>query len=397
MTVAPAPAAAVEPAPIDQAGELRSARIESLRAVAALGVLVGHAFIIALAYRGTSTGLRNQLISGGLLTVFLFFTLSGYLLYWPFARRDFGGGGRIDLTRYARNRALRILPLYYAVVAVLLALDPLGAHRADWWRYALFIEDYSARTVERLDSPMWSLGVEMQFYILLPLIAAGIARLARGSLARAMAIVVALGAASFALRLERVLIGPSPVLSPLDGPFALPTLLYFFCTGMLVALLRQAVRDREGERLPRALEWSDPWLLAAVGLWALAAAHPSWEPLIAAASFLAVGTCVLAPRRGVLLRILDWRGLAAVGVASYSLYLWHVPLLLALSGTEIRFSDTRPPVDLTAPQSFAGLLALALPVCLAAALLSYRLIEAPFLRLRRGWVGPRSSSRYRER
>ena len=71
-------------APISQAGELRSSRIESLRAVAALGVLVGHTFAIARAYHGTYNGLRNQLISGGLLAVFLFFTLSGYLLYWPF-------------------------------------------------------------------------------------------------------------------------------------------------------------------------------------------------------------------------------------------------------------------------------------------------------------------------
>ena len=47
-------------------------------------MLIGHTFIIALAYTGTSTGLKNELISGALLSVFLFFTLSGYLLYRPF-------------------------------------------------------------------------------------------------------------------------------------------------------------------------------------------------------------------------------------------------------------------------------------------------------------------------
>ena len=86
-------------------------------------------------------------------------------------------------------------------VAVLLVLAPLGAARSDWWRFALFIENYSPRTVERLDSPLWSLGVELQFYILLPLIAVAIAWLARRSLGRAVAVLVVLGAASFALRL----------------------------------------------------------------------------------------------------------------------------------------------------------------------------------------------------
>ena len=65
-----------------------------------------------------------------------------------------------------------------------------------------------------------------------------------------------------------------------------------------------------------------------------------------------------------LTRSLDWRPLALIGVASYSLYLWHLPIVEAL-----------------APHA----LALSVPVSLAVALLSYRLVETPFLRLRRRW------------
>ncbi len=51
---------------------------------------------LRLAFQGSARGLT------------LFFVLSGYLLYLPFARRDFGGGGAVDLPRYARNRILRM-------------------------------------------------------------------------------------------------------------------------------------------------------------------------------------------------------------------------------------------------------------------------------------------------
>lgn len=371
---------------ISQAGELRSTRIESLRAVAALGVLVGHAFIISLAYRGTSVGLKNQLISGGLLTVFLFFTLSGYLLYWPFVVHAYGGGRELSLLRYARNRALRIIPLYYVTVFVLLVLEPLGAHASDWWRYVLFIQNYSIRTVERLDSPMWSLAVEIQFYLLLPLLAWAIGKLSKRRLRRAIVVVAGLGVASLALRLADVTLASSTSFSPLNGPFALPTLFYFFATGMLIALLRLAAQRGPAGARERWRASPDPWLLFALVLWALTAVHPRWEPLVALASFCVVGACVLAPGRGVLARVLDWRPLAVVGVASYSLYLWHVPLLVALSGTQFRFFDLRPAIDLTAPQSFKALLVLGLVVCVAVALASYSIIEAPFLRLRRRWA-----------
>src|SRR4051794_33073591 len=106
---------------IAQAGEQRLARVESLRALAALGVVVGHLWAISLG-RGANAAER---VSGPLprrmiflLTygVWVFFGLSGYLLFWPFVRRHFGDDGPIDLARYARNRVLRILPLYFVAV-----------------------------------------------------------------------------------------------------------------------------------------------------------------------------------------------------------------------------------------------------------------------------------------
>ena len=368
---------------IRQAGELRSVRIESVRAVAALAVLFGHTWAASQTFGPRIwDSYPHRVLLGGGLGVYLFFVLSGYLLFWPFARAHVAGGAPVALGRYARNRALRILPLYFTVVAVLYVLEPAGARGSDWWRFALFIENFSHRTAARLDSPMWSLVVEMQFYILLPFLAAGIGRLARGSVRRALGVVAALAAASFALRLATVLLASPPdQISPLTGRYSLPTLFFYFCAGMALALIRLA--RREDARPWRGVAGStDAWLAAAVVAWLIACVKFKYEPVTALAGALVVGACVLPLRPGPFVRVLEWRPLAAVGLASYSLYLWHGPLVLWMEGGHYEGAALR----FTGPGwSFAGLLAVAAPVSIAVALVSYRLIESPFLRLRRRW------------
>ena len=76
------------------------------------------------------------------------------------------------------------------------------------------------------------------------------------------------------------------------------------------------------------------------------------------------------------MRSLEWRPLAVVGIASYSLYLWHPPIVQGLTD---------------GADAFLPLLAVAAPLCIVAALLSYTVIESPFLSLRRRWA--RSSAR----
>jgi peptidoglycan/LPS O-acetylase OafA/YrhL len=71
--------------------------------------------------------------------------------------------------------------------------------------------------------------------------------------------------------------------------------------------------------------------------------------------------------------VLDWRPLAALGVASYSLYLWHFPIVSRIAGSS------------WVPHRYLALLALCLPLSCLVALISYHVVEAPFLRLRRQW------------
>jgi peptidoglycan/LPS O-acetylase OafA/YrhL len=359
-------------ATIVQAGEVRSRRVESLRAIAAIAVLVGHVFGTAHFYRPAETlggSYLDRALFGGGYGVYLFFALSGYLLFWPFARRDFGGGDRIDLRRYARNRALRILPLYYVVVIVVLVVQEDGSTFDRWWKFLLFAENFSYDTVGKVHGVLWSLVVELHFYILLPFLAAGLAWLARGSRRAAGAILLALAAASFGVRYLTQDIDDTP--SEL-WRLSLPATFFFFVSGMSLALLRLSWQERRPRWLRGPLSHSTTWLLAAVPLWLLVFDRYDRAGDLAAAlaSMLMVGACVLPLRGGSLVKALEWRPLAILGVASYSLYLWHPPVVRLLHES----------------QSFPTLLAISVPVCFAAAIASYYVIEAPFLRLRRRWA-----------
>lgn len=360
---------------ISQAGELRSARIESLRALAALAVLLGHTFGHAHDYDPTETlaTFSDRALLGGGFGVYLFFALSGYLLFGPFARRDFDGGDSIDLRRYAMNRAVRILPLYYVVVVAVLVIQEGGGTLGQWWKFLLFAENFSIETVGQINGVLWSLVVELHFYLLLPVLALVIGRLSGGSLVRGMAILLALGAASYAWRAHAVVGGDGA--AAVLWRYSLPTTFFFFISGMSLALIRIAWERRRPGWLRGPLAWSGAWLTASAVLWALVLDDYGREWAVAGASFLMVGACVLPLRAGVAVRALEWRPLAVVGVASYSLYLWHVPVLNVL--VQPWLLDGVP---------FGVLLAVALPVCVAVALVSYRVVEAPFLRLRRRWA-----------
>jgi peptidoglycan/LPS O-acetylase OafA/YrhL len=159
----------------------------------------------------------------------------------------------------------------------------------------------------------------------------------------------------------------------------LPATFLFFVPGMLLALVRVSWRERRPAWLRGPSSRADLWILATIPLWALVVLGSySLDFLVGAAAFLIVGACVLPVRPGPIAKALQWRPLAVVGVASYSLYLWHVPVIKALieGGVSTRF---------------AALTAIAVPVCVAVAIGSYAVIESPFLRLRRQWA--RSSAK----
>lgn len=353
---------------VSQAGEPRSARVESLRAVAALGVVAGHVVVPVLARPGEA-GFAERVVFGGSFGVYLFFALSGYLLFLPFARHMLGAGERPDLRRYALNRALRILPLYYVALTVYLVIRSDGGTLKQWLVFASFGENFFERTILTLNPVLWSLVIELHFYLLLPLLAWLLAKLAAGSPGRLLAAIGALAAAGFALRWTTLYSDPSP--DPILR-YSVVSSFMFFAPGMAIAAMRVAWEDRRPRVMDGSLGAPNLWLATAAGLWLGMALGANLGWLMAPVSFLIVGACVLPLRQGSwALRALEWRPLALVGVASYSIYIWHILIL----------------TEFFRPAGIIGLRALlpVIPTVIVVAALSYVLIERRFLRLRRGW------------
>jgi peptidoglycan/LPS O-acetylase OafA/YrhL len=150
--------------------------LESLRGVAAWSIVTYHVWLFSSGATlqwnlGPLTLLMQPLQSG----VTLFFVLSGFLLYRPWA-----ASRRPRVGRYLRNRALRILPAYWFILGVATlagaavvhssATEKLAGH-LDPGRLlasAGLVQGYRPATLFTGLAPAWSLGVEMAFYLLLP-------------------------------------------------------------------------------------------------------------------------------------------------------------------------------------------------------------------------------------
>src|SRR5207247_5448003 len=105
-----------------------------------------------------------------------FFVLSGFLLFQPWVRSALTGTPAPRLGAYLLRRGARILPAYYLAVAGSIAL--LWAIKAspgvrfpatgDLWTFALFAQNFSDATLLKLDPPLWTLAVEVSYYLALP-------------------------------------------------------------------------------------------------------------------------------------------------------------------------------------------------------------------------------------
>lgn len=304
----------------------------------------------------------------------MLFAVSGYALYLPFARRHFGGGRAVDVRAFARNRALRLLPAYVVMVAVLLVLDGGGGWRA-WLVYLTFSENVVAYPDQQINRVLWTLVVEAQFYLALPVLAAVIATMSRRRIGPAALVLTGLGAASAVCAVAALDV--TGAAAP-GWRLSLLTQFYFVAVGMLLALLRIGL-ERGTVRPPGVAGSAGTWLSAGLVVWAALVVGPFSIPdppamvALVLLCALVVGGVVLPLRPGRLVRMLGWRPLAAVGLAAYSLYLWHDPVLRVVARWDV-------------PGGLAGYVVVAAPLIAAVTFLSYRLIEVPALRHRARWV-----------
>jgi peptidoglycan/LPS O-acetylase OafA/YrhL len=320
----------------DQAGTGRSAGLDLLRAAACAVVVAFHLHIVL----GVEFGPLSALVDGGDHGVYIFFALSGYLLYRPFIDR------RVDLRAYAVKRTARILPGYYVALVGLAILTRNPLPFAHPLPYLAIAASYDLPLRDFLGSA-WTLSAEVLFYVALPFIA----RLARG---REVLTLSSLALLSMSWTVALALRGNEASILAMA---AFPAVGYAFVPGMLLAVMEA----RHPTTFSQLAWW--PYLILGVTFIGLG--------MIAHVLPIAVGAGIGTPFvMGWLLqhRVPAPRALAFLGGASYAMYLWHKDLFLAFG-----------PIGL--------------PIAFVAATASWVVVERPVLdwahAITRRWARPR--------
>lgn len=367
-------------------GDQRLLGIEGMRAVAATSVLVYHVWLIgkvtAAQPHGVDLGPFSQLFWHLQSGVTLFFVLSGFLLYRPYVAAALRGRPSPSLRGYLVNRALRVLPAYWAillVVAVAFQRDLLR-HPEQLFANLFFAQIYAPDLVGTGIVPAWSLAVEVTFYLLLPvlgglmlrrLLALGAPAVAAASAPAALLLVVGLLAKGIYAAFDLGIVWET----------ALPVRADWFSFGMALAVVRVLWEDGR-IRFPRGSGVATGG--AVTGLVSAAVVLRRSNALsaldvqtpIAVACALTLGLVIFSHPRNLLVRFLTWRPVFGLGVASYSVFLWHYPL--------IQWLDSQG-ATVEGRAGFAANLALAATLTVVASALSYRLVERPALARKRSW------------
>lgn len=337
--------------------------IDGMRAVAASMVVLVHVWRYGSPHgQPTDLGPLNRFMPQLSAGVLLFFTLSGFLLYRPHAAAVLRAGRGPRLHRYVRNRALRILPAYWAVLVAVefvfgaalvrseagaLVVGPLRDEPATLAANVALVQGYHPSTLLTGIGPAWSLVVEVAFYAALPLLGWIGLRAARGRArpGRAGAALVPpliLLAVGISAKVALPIIGDGDGWSASWYSVAARSFLAsadLFAFGMVLAVVRLQVEDgrwRIVASVRAALVVAGTALaLCAVFVFDGELGEPQYDTIAALAIALvlvpALATTSPSPRARRVLRVLDSRCFVAVGLVSYSLFLWHEPIVRWLS------------------------------------------------------------------
>ncbi len=334
--------------------------IDGLRAVAVLAVMGYHA--------------APALVPGGFVGVDVFFVISGFLIGGQIVEAL--DRGAFSVPGFYFRRVRRVFPALFVVVAATLAagvvlLSPremkallpsagaalIGVSNVFFWRSTT----YFAEAAELQPLLMtWSLGVEEQFYLLAPLVLALVHRLDRRLLLPAVVALCLMSLAASALLTIR---------QPAAAFYLLPTRVFELGLGVVLVLLPQhPVHGRPWSWMPEPRLRAPLGAALVVGSMFLLDRSHAVPGLVVLVPCLGAALLIASPGSELNRLVLARRGMVGIGLVSFSLYLWHWPLL--------SFARIATGGPLTPTAIAAVLVVTALLACL-----TYLLVEMPFRRL----------------
>lgn len=392
---------------------------DSVRGIAALCVVVAHVGFFGNLWRLEDSFVKPYAARLE-IGVAMFFLISAFLIYRPFAAARLRDHDPVPLRTYGWRRLLRVIPGYWVALTVvalwlgdryIYSLTPImptfsaEGFLAYYGLGQLYFEEARSGGLPQA----WTLSVEASFYAFVPLWAWGMSRIAGRSPARRLRTeLYALGglaAASVLYKLAMVEGGvvdeiattPSPALS------SLPAYLDMLALGMGLAVV--SVRAQDLEVRTRALTLLERWpglcwLAAAVLFWALSTqlgfTGDPRETMSSGTFFLrhlmlaSIAALVLLPaifgdaRRGLVRRLLASRPLLFVGLVSYGIYGYHLAVIIQL----VRWGYDGEAFG----HPWLGWLIVTVPASIAIGAVSYYLVERPALKLKRLVPDPRASA-----
>ena len=319
----------------------------------------------------------------GYLGVEVFFMISGFVLFLPYAQRALGAGKNLTLREFARRRVRKILPSYaLALGATALVSIPLINSSplllASLANHVLFFQNFFNDRMGTANSVFWSLAIEVQFYLIFPLLAWAFVR-------RPFLVALAMIAGALAYRFG--VAGCCLQIEPVTRQ--LPAYLDIFACGMAAAYallwLRHKVANIE--------HYAPLFTLVAIGsagaafallLGADAVAYvPAGKERWLLGHRTLFAAAVATFGLGSALSLRWWRGIVAnpvlvfLSIVSYNLYLWHTLVLIWMWKHGVPESATTNPHD--DPRWKFVYIASGWAVCLAIATAITYFIERPLL------------------
>lgn len=364
--------------------------LEGMRGMAALGVLLTH---VAFQTGATSWPVVGRLLERFDMAVAVFFALSGFLLWRPHAAAARGLGTAPTAGYYLRHRIARILPAYWVVVCTVLILLPAASETAGmqvWLSNLALLQVFVPLTLTDGLTQMWSLSVEVAFYLVLPVIAFAMCRLrGRSARARVPALLV-LGGLALGWNFL-----PVPTPDAIHADNWLPGYLPWFIGGMLLAELVYAGGGQArwhrllGNQRPMWTVATAAFMVAATdlgGVAGLTRAQP-WQYAAKMGLGAIIGFTLLAPLvlgpPGKRHHWLESAIAATMGRWSYGIFIWHLAVL----------SMVFPIFGILPFQGdFGYVLVLTIVFTLPLAAASHALVEEPCRRLARRVDRPRRSA-----